>query len=252
MNSTLPLRVFWSVVFSFVLGTIVHAQHITTEFETGLFFFGSNEVRIPNEGGTTFDMTDVIKREAAPFIRLRLNVEFGEKKQHVIRALYAPLERTGDGSLKEETFFVSNFFQPDAETRGTYRFSTYRLTYRYNFINSDRWTVGAGAAVLVRDAKVELTQSGMTRTDTDLGVVPLLHLLVERKFENAVKVIFDVESLVGPQGRATDAELSLGYGLSERITVKGGYRVIEGGADVGQVYNFAWINFFQGGVGFHF
>jgi hypothetical protein len=37
--------------------------------------------------------------------------------------------------------------------------------------------------------------------------------------------------------------LKLARDLSKRWTVTGGYRLVEGGADVDQVYNFAWFNY---------
>ena len=45
-----------------------------------------------------------------------------------------------------------------------------------------------------------------------------------------------------PQGRAFDVSARLGYVLAERWEVGIGYRTIEGGADVEQVYNFAWLH----------
>jgi hypothetical protein len=45
----------------------------------------------------------------------------------------------------------------------------------------------------------------------------------------------------GAPGRAFDGALTLGYRFNDRVAAALGYRFIEGGADVAQVYNFAFI-----------
>ena len=219
------------------------------EAETGGIWFSRNDVRIPNEGGTDFDMIDLIGSDASAFYRLRLNATFGER--HTLRILFAPLEKTGTGIFAEPVFFEETEFSAGSPVNGTYKFSTYRFTYRYTFFNRNDWTLGAGAAALIRDAKVELVQAGASDSNTDLGFVPLLHIYVQRNVGNRTSLIFDVETLAAPQGRATDAALSFNYRLSDYWSVYTGYRLLEGGADVDEVYNFSWINFAFGGLRFN-
>ncbi len=217
------------------------AQQFIAEVETGGLWFSRNDVRIPNEEGTLFDMTTLTGTDPAPFLRLRLNLMLGDR--HLLRVLYAPVEVSGSGQFEQEVFFEESTFQPDIMTEGTYQFNTYRLTYRYMFLDSRPWRLGAGAAVLVRDAEVKLEQEELTERNTDLGVVPLVHLFAERYLTENFSLSFDAETLAGPQGRATDAAIAANFAISNPLSFNIGYRVIEGGADVGEVYNFAWINF---------
>lgn len=219
----------------------LRAQELSFEAESGISWFGRNDVRIPNEDGTLFDMIDLIGTEPYPFLRLRANLELGER--HLIRVLYAPLSQTDTGEFEDEVFFEETSFQPNTPTEGTYRFNTYRLTYRYTFYQQSPWELGAGAAVLVRDAKVELEQTDRTDRNTDLGIVPLIHLFAKGSLTDQWSVSTDIETLASPQGRATDGAISVNYTPGSQITISTGYRVIEGGADVDEVYNFAWINF---------
>ena len=53
---------------------------------------------------------------------------------------------------------------------------------------------------------------------------------------------FDLDALAGGPGRAIDLALKVGYDINERWSLNGGYRMVEGGADVDDVYNFAWFN----------
>ena len=216
------------------------AQQVSFEAEFGASWFSRNDVRIPNEEGTLFDMIDLLGSEPYPYMRLRLNLGLGER--HLIRGLYAPLSQSGSGTFDEEVFFEETTFQPGVPTEGTYRFNTYRLTYRYTFLQRSSWELGAGAAVLVRDAKVELEQDDRSDRNTDLGFVPLIHLFAKGILSDQWSVSTDIETLAGPQGRATDGAIALNYTSGNQFTISTGYRVIEGGADVDEVYNFAWIN----------
>ncbi len=40
----------------------------------------------------------------------------------------------------------------------------------------------------------------------------------------------------------------LDYSLRDRIVLSAGYRLLEGGADVDDVYNFSWINYGAAGL----
>jgi hypothetical protein len=56
-------------------------------------------------------------------------------------------------------------------------------------------------------------------------------------------VSVDADGLAGGPGRAVDAALKLGYDGIERWSVQAGYRTVEGGADVDEVYTFAWLHY---------
>lgn len=54
--------------------------------------------------------------------------------------------------------------------------------------------------------------------------------------------MLDLDITAAPQGRAIDFGGRLQYALTDRWALGLGYRTIEGGADVTQVFNFAWLN----------
>ncbi|MCC5940922.1 MAG: hypothetical protein JJU37_05215 [Balneolaceae bacterium] len=219
----------------------LYGQQISIDAETGGLWYSRNDVRIPNDGGTTFDMINLIGNDIEPYLRLRLNVTFGER--HTIRALYAPIRSSDSGFFAEDIIFENSTYEAVTAIDGTYQFNTYRLTYRYTFYDRFGWTLGAGAAALIRDAKVQLVQNNISEENTDVGFVPLLHFYAERRIYSDLSAIFDVESLAASQGRATDASLQLNYRINNNLNLLIGYRLLEGGADVDEVYNFSWINF---------
>ena len=137
-------------------------------------------------------------------------------------------------------------------TRADYQFSSYRATYRYRFYRGDRWQWQVGVTGFVRDARVALSQSGVTAEDADVGFVPLVHLRGHGALTERVSLTLEVDGLAAPQGRAFDVAAMLEVHVTPRWTIGAGYRAIEGGADVETVYNFAWLNAAVARVGLRF
>ncbi|MEX2466089.1 MAG: hypothetical protein WD995_04220 [Gemmatimonadota bacterium] len=102
-------------------------------------------------------------------------------------------------------------------TEATYTFNSYRLSYRYRVHSGARTTGWVGFTAKIRDAVTALEQ-GPTAS-------------------------LDIDALAGGPGRAEDAALKLGYEVGDGWTVQAGYRMVEGGADVDQVYAFAWLHY---------
>ena len=136
----------------------------------------------------------------------------------------------------------------------TYRFNSYRLTYRYTLVDSERVRFGIGFTAKVRDAEISLrdgTQEGKT---TDVGFVPLLHLHLDWRWTPRWGLLAEADAAAAPggQGRAEDVAVAVTYAASPRWKIKVGYRLVEGGADVESVYNFSLINYVYGGFIFNF
>jgi hypothetical protein len=210
------------------------------EVEAGAAWQTRNNVQIPNdEVGTRFSLVDLAGR--GPWASGRIYLTWNINEKHSIRGLAAPLSYTETGTLNDPVFFVDTLFEPGAPTEATYQFNSWRLTYRYRFHESENWTWWVGGTAKVRDAKIELRQGGLSAKDTDVGFVPLLHLAADWRFAEGWHGILDLDALAGGPGRAIDLGLKIGYDLSDRWTVTAGYRMVEGGADTDDVYNFAWF-----------
>ena len=95
----------------------------------------------------------------------------------------------------------------------------------------------------IRDARIALRQNDTFAEDTDVGFVPLAYLGGQARLSDKWRFLLDFEGLGASQGRAFDVAAKLGYAFSDRWEMAFGYRTIEGGADVEQVYNFAWLHF---------
>jgi hypothetical protein len=222
------------------------------DVEGGYVWPGYIDVRIPNETGTLFSLTDDLPAESKIVYRLRLGYRFNPK--HSVSVLFAPLSLKAQGRVDKDLSFNEDFFLADTDLRAFYKFNSYRLTYRFDFVNSNKWKVGLGLTVKIRDAEVRLEDEEKRSSNTDFGFVPLLNFRVEWMFSRKMSLLLDGDALASPggQGRAEDVLLALFYRLDDSISLKAGYRILEGGADVESVYNFTLLNYVIAGAVFRF
>lgn len=219
------------------------------DVELGVYHYSRNDVRIPNVGGTRFDLTELAGSSGAD---VRLNGTWWWNERNALRLTLAPINTNGTGVPDADIDFAGSEFAAGQPTRAQYRFNTYRLTWRYRFYRGERWDWGAGAVVLVRDARIRLTQDGVSAQDDDLGVVPLLHLHGRYAMTERTTLVLDIEGAAASQGRAFDVALRAEHAFDSGWYVHGGYRTLEGGADVDDIYAFAWLHFATLGFGYRF
>lgn len=208
-----------------------------------------NDVRIPPQTGTDFSIVDAIGTGPWRAGRLELTTSLTDRQQ--LRVVYAPLGISGNGRLGAPVAFAGTTFAPGA-TRADYRFTNYRLTYRYQFFEGERWRWRIGFTGFVRDARIALTQGGTSAEDTDVGFVPLAHLSGTARLSPRWRVVVDVDAAAASQGRAIDLATLVQFAPAPGWHIAIGYRTIEGGADVDAVYTFAWINAAVARIGFDF
>jgi hypothetical protein len=228
------------ILFFLLIGYTVHAQ-LTIDFETGLPFQGYNNVRIPNETGTEFNFTDDFELQG-PVIPLRIRLGYTFNERNHLFALFAPLGLNYEGTAPFDIRFQNTDFEQGEFINGFYKFNSYRLTYRRDFFITERWILGAGFTAKIRDARVQLTAGEKTDKKDDLGFVPLLNLFAAYQFDGFT-VWFEGDGLAGGPGRAFDLFLGGKFPVLENLYLKGGYRFLEGGANVSEVYNFTLVNF---------
>lgn len=220
------------------------------ELEGGPVWQAKNDVRIPGNTGTEFPFKDLIG--SGPYTAGRFTFDWNIRERHGLRLEVAPLRIDGTGTFNQPVSFAGTTFSPGTSTKGKYKFDTYRVSYRYLFLNKKAWRMRVGATLLVRDAKIELEQAGLKASDSNVGVAPLLNFSTEWAFARRWAVIFDFEGLAGGPGRALDLALKLRYDLTDRWSIGGGYRMLEGGVDSDDVYNFSWFNYGFLTVGYQF
>ncbi|MBL9118224.1 MAG: hypothetical protein JNJ83_24675 [Verrucomicrobiaceae bacterium] len=232
---------------------VVPAVRAAVEFdvETGGAWVGKADVTIPSEGGTPFSMVDDLGGdEVQAYYRLRANWLINDR--HEVSALFAPLSFDFSGEFSDPVHFVGRDFAAGRPTTGKYTFNSYRLTYRYNFWRSENLTFGLGLTAKVRDAEIELSQGGLTRSDSNVGVVPLINFKLDWRFAPRWHLLFEGDALAASQGRAEDVMLAISHQATDNLAVRVGYRILEGGADNGDIDTFALFHYAMVGLTWRF
>jgi hypothetical protein len=232
--------------FGFSFGSAAAAD-VQLSVEAGAVWQQRNDVRIPGDDGTRFALDEITGSGPFGFGRLSLHYDFADR--HGVRLIYAPLRLREDGALDQGVDFAGASFAP-GNVEATYQFNAHRLTYRYRWIDEDRWGLRVGFTGLVRDAEVRLRQDGLSARDTDVGFVPLLHLAGHYRLNDRWRLAFDFDGLAAPQGRAFDIGVRAEYALSERWDLLAGFRMLDGGVDNDDVFNFARFNYVVIGVAY--
>jgi hypothetical protein len=228
----------------FALGQTTSRFGIT--LEGGVIWQDRNDIRVPNATGTLFSLPDVIGRGTEGLFRAEADFRVAER--HGFRVVYAPLEITDSGVLPRAVSFAGVGFSPGPATEAAYKFNSYRVTYRYHLYDGATWSWRIGATGFIRDARIALRQNEVYAEDTDVGFVPLVYLQGLARIGENWRFAFDIDGLAASQGRAFDIAAKLGYSVSDQVRLEFGYRTIEGGADVEQVFNFAWLNSLVGAL----
>ncbi|MFP4620935.1 MAG: hypothetical protein ACLFM7_06455 [Bacteroidales bacterium] len=238
------------VFITLVAFSPVYAQ-LSVNVESGLAFQGYNDVRIPNEQtATTFSFDEDFELQG-PVIPLRITVNYTFAEKNHLIGLYAPLGVNYEGLRPFDINFQGTRFPEGQNVDGYYKFNSYRLTYRRDVLATEKWTLGVGFTAKIRDARVRLSTDELWAKKDDIGFVPLLHIFAAYDFE-CWSAYLSGDGLAGGPGRAFDFFLGGKVPLSDNLSVKAGYRILEGGADVDEVYNFTLIHFASLGLGWEF
>ena len=243
-------------LLSFVLlgsGVTPAAAQGLLDLETGAVVGSAyNRIRVPGNDGKEFDLTggDFATRPAW-FYRVRAGYTFANR--HTVSLLFAPLTvRAEAGRLSEPIRFNGATFAPGRPLDVQYTFNSYRLTYRFDFVRKERLRFGAGLTGKIRDAAIRLDNGEAQSTKTNVGFVPLVNFLLDWGFAPAVGLLVEGDALAAPQGRAEDVFAGLRFQPAKSIGLKVGYRVLEGGADNEEVYNFTLFHYLSAGAVWRF
>jgi hypothetical protein len=211
------------------------------DMESGLVFAGYNDVRIPGDTGTLISLSDELEIDPSSFFRIRLQYSLGER--HTVGVLVAPLRLEAKGTIDRQVTFQDREYAANTQLKSRYRFDSYRATYRYDFLLSDDIQLGLGPTAKVRDASISLVGDNKRSEKKNTGFVPLLHFRCQWTFAEEFGFLLAGDALAAPQGRAEDVLLALNFWPGDKVSFKVGYRILEGGADNDEVYNFTLVHY---------
>ena len=245
-------RVLYLVIiisYMMLFAAKVHSQ-VEFDVEMGAAFAGYNDVRIPGNTGTLFSLSKELKSDPVFYYRIRLLYNFTER--HHLGVLYAPLSIKSSGKLDRVLLFEDGTFPANTNLETSYKFNSYRLFYRYDFLKTDKIDAGVGLTAKIRDAKITVKGTGLESEKANVGFVPLINFRVLWKITESIAFLIDGDALAAPQGRAEDVLAAFIYQVMPKIKLKAGYRILEGGANNDEVYSFALVNYAAVGAIFEF
>lgn len=218
---------------------------VSLDIEGGIVSSGYNDLRIPGNGGSDISLTDDLQSDDSEYWRLRLGIDLGER--HRLSFLVAPLRLDASGSVERPIGYNDVTFTAGEALRARYRFDSYRLTYSYTLVRSDRFDFDIGFTAKIRDAAILVRSDQRSSEKTNTGFVPLINFRIDWSLTSRFGLLFEGDALAAPQGRAEDVLLAPYADISDRLRLRLGYRILEGGADNDEVYTFSLFHYF--GIG---
>lgn len=243
----MPYTSILILFLSVFIASSLNAQ-ISVDVETGLVSTGYNDVRIPGNQGTFISLKDDLKPNTNIYYRLKLIYTFSSV--HTLSLLYAPLTVESEGRLNKDVNFTGKIFTANKDLSGSYKFNSYRLTYRYDLVQNPNLEFGLGFTAKIRDAGIALSSQGIYAEKYNIGFVPIINFRLLWLFNDVVGFLVEGDALAAKQGRAVDVLFAASYKLPNQFSIKAGYRILEGGADNDEVYNFALLHYLSFGVSY--
>lgn len=194
LNSTSILFIVFFVTAS------LNAQ-ISLDLETDLVSTGYNDVRIPGKSGNLISLKDDLKPSSDIFYRIKLNYTLSSA--YAISLLYSPLTVRSEGRISKDFNFASQIFPSNKDLNGTYKFNSYRLTYRYDFVQIYSLEFGIGFTAKIRDAKISLSSQNISAEKTNVGLVPIINFKLLWRTDDNFGFLFEGDALDAKQGRGS-------------------------------------------------
>ncbi len=242
------MRVVRLAVLALILGAVAlpACADWTLDYESGVARNTYNRFRVPGTTGTDIRLDRDFRVSPVTFQRWRLTYEKSPYKSWSL--LYAPLTFHASGTAAQDISFAGSTIPSGSAVTGSYTFNSYRLTYRRTHHPEKDFSYSIGYTLKIRDAAIELSGGGVTGRDTNVGIVPLINFGAKWKLGNDLDFIIDGDALAATQGRAEDVLLGLNYHISDDAELRLGYRIVEGGVDNRQIYNFTTVQYLSAGV----
>lgn len=209
--------------------------------EGGLAYCGYNDIQIPGTTGTEYSFCDDLDYE--PQVYGRMHLGFQLSKKHYVFATLAPFKVKAEGKLDKILKFNDDVFNAGEQLTSYYVFNSWRLTWRYSLVESEKFKFAAGLTAKIRDAYISVENDSREAKFSNVGFVPIIHFMLDYKPFDALGMNLTGDALGAPQGRAVDARASVYYEIFDDMILDLGYRILEGGADNDRIYGFALFHY---------
>lgn len=215
-------------------------------------FGGRNTVQRPNDQqGTRISLNGDFNRKSSVRFSPRLELEYSYNRHHAV-ATAALLTDRFEGAAPYNFLYDNELFVAGSNIDATYRFNTYRLTYRYRLVENSNINFEIGATLLFRDAYISFEDEAKESKFSNFGVAPLISYYFEWKALDRLSLLTYGDAFAIKVGRAEDIFVGAKYRITPMLSAIAGYRLLEGGSDSDKVYTMSAFHFVSVGLGIEF
>jgi len=214
----------WIAVPLFILSAVffttapVSAEYIVN-LQGAAVFTGERTTSASRDSGTKFSLTDDLSADTE--YTGRLEAGYIHKERDYFGIVIAPLSVDSHGRLDRDISYAGTTFPAGTDLDATFRFDSYRVTWRRKLVSKETLDVWLGLSGNIRDASITVEGGGQRgrrrtpdscRSSTSLWTGGSPSPVVPRRRGRAR----------GPQGRAEDVLFALLYDINDATKVFAG------------------------------
>jgi len=193
-----------------------------------------NNFSLPNQSSNEINLPD--KKYLNSYrLKGRLNL----KNDTFLYFLYAPFATDYSFESNKIFKFDNTIFSSNKNTKVDYEFNSYRIGYFKELSYKDSFKYWIGGVLKVRDAKIRVSQDGLSDSYSNIGIVPLLGLGAEYFMSKKISLFSHIDAAGFGQGYAYDVNAEIRYKINNKNSLGLGYRKFGGGVDNDKLMNFA-------------
>lgn len=223
---------------------------VLIDVEGNIFFDAQSQIGIFRNEMSELRVSSDLSSEHGYTMRFRAGARIACK--HDVLFLYAPLQQIYTGQLNEEVTFNNSTFNAFEPTIIVSTFNSYRLTYRYFFLWGSRTRMAAGFTGMYNNESVFVRQGEEVNMKSVDGFIPAVHIYAEYKLADRTSILFEGDGLISSTDRFLDYQIAIPYQLTDNLTARIGYRMLEGVSGVDQTFVSPRFHYGLLGLGLNF
>jgi hypothetical protein len=194
------------------------------DFAFGPAYLRKNEIAVPSDTGTTFDLHD-FDRLADPTTTAVVVVGYYPWERHEFQFGWGPFESRDKGKFSEDTHFNGITFPADSTMRSTWRLYDLRAQWAYN-LGSRPWGLwlGAGLAWQYLNIGISTEDGSLSSEGSGWGILPYGYASASYSFSDRFSLVLSASGVNTPENWILDSGFFVNYWLGDNWDLTLGYQ----------------------------